>query len=170
MLLGPDGSTGGGVSGGSLRQALLGCHASGANLSSIAPASWRHPGEGEPSSDHATGNAKVTRQGVFTFSGQVSAQEVIRSLHAVATRTPVDSVTRGNFIGHVYNLSTEPHWYAAQSIVTHNCDCRVAVEGEDVGSYDPDALYQQYLDARDAATSGGTKAVLSSLRETQGIN
>jgi hypothetical protein len=34
--------------------------------------------------------------------------------------------------------------------------------------YDPDALLQQYLDARNAADSGSTKAILSALREETG--
>lgn len=35
--------------------------------------------------------------------------------------------------------------------------------------YDPDALYQRYRSARDAAASGSTKAILSELRQREGI-
>ncbi len=36
--------------------------------------------------------------------------------------------------------------------------------------YDPDALFQQYQDARDAAKSGSVKPILSKLREQQGTH
>lgn len=51
-----------------------------------------------------------------------------------------------------------------------DCDCRIAVEGEDVGDYDPDALYDIYLDARGQADSGKTKSILAAMREQQGTN
>lgn len=32
-------------------------------------------------------------------------------------------VERGEWIGHVYDLSTVPQWYIADGIITHNCTC-----------------------------------------------
>lgn len=51
-----------------------------------------------------------------------------------------------HFIGHVYNLSAGGHWYTANGIITHNCDCRVVpgFPGDEVEHYDPDALYRDW--------------------------
>ena len=51
-----------------------------------------------------------------------------------------------HFIGHVYNLSAGGHWYTANGIITHNCDCRVVpgFPGGEVEDYDPDALYRDW--------------------------
>lgn len=51
-----------------------------------------------------------------------------------------------HFIGHVYNLSAGGHWYTANGIITHNCDCRVVpgFPGDEVDDYDPDALYRDW--------------------------
>lgn len=51
-----------------------------------------------------------------------------------------------HFIGHVYNLSAGGHWYTANGIITHNCDCRVVpgFPGDAVEDYDPDALYRDW--------------------------
>lgn len=57
------------------------------------------------------------------------------------------SVVRHTFYsGHVYNLSTENHWYFANGIIVHNCDCRVIAgfPGDEVEDYDPDALYRDW--------------------------
>ena len=62
------------------------------------------------------------------------------------------SVVRHTFYsGHVYNLSTENHWYFANDIVVHNCDCRVVpgFTGDEVEGYDPEAVYRRWQDAID---------------------
>ena len=58
-----------------------------------------------------------------------------------------------------------------------DCDCDVQPVKTDSDldrlrseGYDPDALREQYLDARKAAGSGSTKAVLATLREQAGTN
>lgn len=58
----------------------------------------------------------------------------------------VSVVTTRQFSGHVYNLSTDGHWYFANDIVVHNCDCRVIAgfPGDEVEDYDPDALYRDW--------------------------
>lgn len=55
-------------------------------------------------------------------------------------------VTTRQFSGHVYNLSTDGHWYFANDIIVHNCDCRVicGFPGDEVEDYDPDALYRDW--------------------------
>ena len=74
-------------------------------------------------------------------------------------------VTTRQFSGHVYNLSTDGHWYFANDIVVHNCDCRVicGFPGDEVEDYDPDALYRDWqssiksLAAERAERNGTTK-------------
>lgn len=55
-------------------------------------------------------------------------------------------VTTRQFSGHVYNLSTDGHWYFANDIIVHNCDCRVVAgfPGDEVEDYDPDAIYRDW--------------------------
>ena len=55
-------------------------------------------------------------------------------------------VTTRQFSGHVYNLSTDGHWYFANDIIVHNCDCRVIAgfPGDEVEDYDPDAIYRDW--------------------------
>ena len=57
-----------------------------------------------------------------------------------------------HFVGHVYNLSAGGHWYTANGIITHNCDCRVTPgwAGMEVEGYDPQAIYDRWQDAIDA--------------------
>lgn len=57
-----------------------------------------------------------------------------------------------HFIGHVYNLSADGHWYTANGIITHNCDCRVVCQWDDGGveDYDTKAIYDRWQDAVDA--------------------
>jgi len=40
-----------------------------------------------------------------------------------AQRVSVVKTNRRQFSGHVFNLSTDGNWYAAQGILTHNCRC-----------------------------------------------
>lgn len=40
-----------------------------------------------------------------------------------ATRTRVVEVRRVDFLGHVYNFSTEGEWYMANGLCVHNCRC-----------------------------------------------
>ncbi len=46
-----------------------------------------------------------------------------------------------------------------------SCDCKIAVEGEDVPGYDPDALMDLYLRAREAAESDDPDKILAAWRE-----
>ena len=57
-----------------------------------------------------------------------------------------------HFVGHVYNLSADGHWYTANGIITHNCDCRVVPgwDGMEVEDYDPRSIYDRWQDAIDA--------------------
>ena len=57
-----------------------------------------------------------------------------------------------HFVGHVYNLSAGGHWYTANGIITHNCDCRVVAQWDDGGveGYDTQAIYKRWQDAVDA--------------------
>lgn len=117
-----------GVMGGTgLRQPLVDGHLPGAHLSGLAEASDLDPGLGQPSADNGPRNTFGTGDGILTFTGEISAYDTIRSLDAVATRRLVSNVSRSAYAGHVFNLSTETQWYMANSIVTHNCDCRIDV-------------------------------------------
>lgn len=54
-----------------------------------------------------------------------------------------------------------------------DCDCAVVLvrdERDYPDGYDPDGLYQRYLDARSEAQSDSTNKVLSALREIERIN
>ncbi len=64
----------------------------------------------------------------------------------------VRCVNTRHFIGHVYNLSADGHWYMANGIITHNCDCRVVCQwdGGGVEGYDTQAVYDRWQDAVDA--------------------
>ena len=64
----------------------------------------------------------------------------------------VRCVNTRHFIGHVYNLSADGHWYTANGIITHNCDCRVVAGwgGTEVEGYDTQAIYDRWQDAIDA--------------------
>ena len=64
----------------------------------------------------------------------------------------VGAVNTRHFVGHVYNLSTDGHWYTSNGIITHNCDCRVVAGwgGTEVESYDTQEIYDRWQDAVDA--------------------
>lgn len=57
-----------------------------------------------------------------------------------------------HYVGHVYNLSAGGHWYTANGIITHNCDCRVVAgwDGDDVEGYDTDEIYDRWQSSIDA--------------------
>lgn len=66
----------------------------------------------------------------------------------------IDYVSVANtrhFIGHVYNLSAGGHWYKANGIITHNCNCRVVCQWDDGGveDYDTKAIYGRWKDSID---------------------
>lgn len=86
----------------------------------------------------------------------------------------VSVVRHSDFVGHVYNLSTNGGWYLANDIITHNCDCVIVpgVKGLDpdsqVEGYRPTELYRRWKgcagtvgedpDTRDAAALGRIRA------------
>ena len=77
------------------------------------------------------------------------------SLHGLPGGIEIDyvgAVNTRHFVGHVYNLSADGHWYTANGIITHNCNCRVVCQWEDGGveDYDTDAIYDRWQDAIDA--------------------
>ena len=76
-------------------------------------------------------------------------------LDALPSGIEVDYVSVANtrhFVGHVYNLSAGGHWYTANGIITHNCDCRVVAQWDDGGveGYDTQAIYDRWQDSIDA--------------------
>ena len=76
-------------------------------------------------------------------------------LDALPSGIEVDYVSVADtrhFVGHVYNLSADGHWYTANGIITHNCDCRVVPgwDGMEVEDYDPRSIYDRWQDAIDA--------------------
>lgn len=79
-------------------------------------------------------------------------------LDALPSGIEIDYVSVANtrhFVGHVYNLSADGHWYTANGIITHNCDCRVVCQwdGGGVEGYDTQAIYDRWQDAVDALAS-----------------
>jgi hypothetical protein len=78
----------------------------------------------------------------------------------------IDYVSVANtrhFIGHVYNLSAGGHWYTANGIITHNCDCRIVPgwDGMEVADYDDMEIYERWqgivrAKARERAERNGT--------------
>lgn len=77
------------------------------------------------------------------------------SLHGLPGGIEIDyvgAVNTRHFIGHVYNLSADGHWYTANGIITHNCDCRVVCQWEDGGveDYDTEAIYDRWKESIDA--------------------
>ena len=57
-----------------------------------------------------------------------------------------------HFVGHVYNLSAGGHWYTANGIITHNCDCRIVAgwDGMDVEGYDTLDIFDRWQRQMDA--------------------
>lgn len=61
-------------------------------------------------------------------------------------------VKHSDFVGHVYNLSTDGRWYFANDIIVHNCDCRVVpgFPGDEVEGYDTQEIYDRWQASIDA--------------------
>lgn len=77
-------------------------------------------------------------------------------LHSGGIEVDYVSVVRhSDFVGHVYNLSTDGRWYFANDIIVHNCDCRVVpgFPGDEVEGYDPEAVYRRWQDGIDRLAS-----------------
>lgn len=70
--------------------------------------------------------------------------------------------------GYVYQSEKSAEFHS--SFHGGHCDCRIALEGEETPGYDPDALLEDYLNAREQADSGDPKKILAAMREQQGIN
>ena len=166
--VGLGGPTDGLMGGGGLCSPLLCGQEAGAVLACGASVADRDAGFGEPASDGAPRYAFSIGDGVLTFPGQIPARDVIRALNPVSARVQVGGVSRGWYSGHVYNLSTATHWYLANSIVTHNCDCQVAVDWQQapasIDGYDPDAMRQRYDAARQSAGSSDPKDIAAAMR------
>lgn len=84
----------------------------------------------------------------------------------------VDSTVKRNFSGQVYNLHTTGHWFSANGIITHNCDCMVVPSFSDdsaVEGYNPDELYAMYHSARENASSTSMTDVLHEMRAQYGV-
>lgn len=68
----------------------------------------------------------------------------------------------GQFSGHVFNLSTSEGWYTANSITVSNCDCEIVCSWDadqaHIAGYDPDAMYDRYLTARQQLEAEGMPA------------
>ena len=65
----------------------------------------------------------------------------------------VTAIARSGFAGWVYNFTTDNGWYFADSIVTHNCDCRTVMGVDEYDwpeGYDPTS-YAQTVNDRDRA-------------------
>lgn len=80
------------------------------------------------------------------------------SLHGLPGGIEIDyvgAVNTRHFIGHVYNLSADGHWYTANGIITHNCDCRIVAgwEGDTVEGYDTQKIYDRWQDSLRAKAS-----------------
>lgn len=179
LFRGANPPAGGGVSGGDLLATFGVSHAGRTDETGGASAASVYPGLIEPASDDGTGHTERLGQGVLTFPGEVSAKEIVRSLHSVSRTARVERVSRARYSGHVYNLSTDAGWYLANSIVTHNCDCRIEPVADDADmqrlkrdGYDPDELRDIY-DANKAASSRGavhTRDTLANIRAEQGTH
>lgn len=166
--VGLGGPTDGLMGGGGLCSPLLCGQEAGAVLACGASVADRDAGFGEPASDGAPRYAFSIGDGVLTFPGQIPARDVIRALNPVSARVQVGGVSRGWYSGHVYNLSTATHWYLANSIVTHNCNCQVVVEWDaapaHIQGYDPDVMYSRYQAARNSANSGDPNEIAAAMR------
>lgn len=74
-------------------------------------------------------------------------------LHSGGIEVDYVSVVRhSDFVGHVYNLSTDGRWYFANDIIVHNCDCRVVpgFPGDEVEGYDTQEIYDRWQASIDA--------------------
>lgn len=65
--------------------------------------------------DGATADPIAIGEALAGFAGQVTSDEVVR-------------VERYPFAGHVFNLETPGHWYAANGVIVHNCICTLRRE------------------------------------------
>lgn len=123
---------------GDLGLPFLGRHLGGPVLPGLRPAPYlgsaihQHPPQGN------AGDAVGLRQGQLALPVSVPGYEVVgggqqtspdsgvRLLRRLAGRVSLDRIAtlhRVNLACHVYNLSTDDGWYAADNIVVHNCDC-----------------------------------------------
>lgn len=103
---------GGGHPGGS------GLHTGGVALAELRPGSTQRRGGALVSSldapsaeffaDREWVNDEALAEIAQAFPGEVTSDEIIR-------------IRRNPFSGHVYNLETRSHWFAAEGIITHNC-------------------------------------------------
>lgn len=159
----------GGVSRSDLLDPFFTGHKAGAHLAGGAHAALLDSSLLEPSRNGSSRNALDLSNGVLAFPGQVPARDIIRALDPIAPRRPVSRICRSYYTGHVFNISTATHWYSANSIVTHNCDCQIVVEWDadthHIAGYNPDAMYARYVAAR--ATQGphpSTQGILASMR------
>lgn len=59
----------------------------------------------------------------------------------------------------MFNLSTSEGWYTANSITVSNCDCEIVCSWDadqaHIAGYDPDAMYDRYLTARQQLEAEG---------------
>lgn len=65
----------------------------------------------EHAADTRISYMEPVRDRLQAFAGDVSEDRILK-------------IRRRRFLGHVYNLQTTEHWYLANSIVSHNCECQ----------------------------------------------
>ena len=75
---------------------------------SAMPGTGLDPGTAQIVADYPTADAEGGAELLRALTGKVTADEVV-------------SLSVSQFSGHVWDLSTEPSWYVANGIVTHNC-------------------------------------------------
>jgi hypothetical protein len=89
-------------------------------------------------------DTSVSESAVDRIAGDtVLAGELLDALTGLVSADQIVSVDRYSFAGHVYNLQTAGGWYTADSIIVHNCRCRLVpylpglTVPQDDTTYDP---------------------------------
>ena len=91
---------------------LFGAHLLPQQPNSFSGAPGSDAGFEQVSTDNAPRYTQLLREREFGFAGDVFRDEIL-------------GVERKPFHGYVFNLHTERHFYVAEGIITHNCDCSV---------------------------------------------
>jgi len=104
--------TDGVVRGGGEAGALFGAGLSHADTHGRGLVAEVDAGGAEAARDRVAGDTVLASEFQDALTGLVSTDQIV-------------SVERNAFAGHVYNLQTAGGWYTADSIIVHNCRCRL---------------------------------------------
>lgn len=81
---------------------------------------------------------RAEKHAVYCLAGNLETLSQRETTFAVdVTLDQIVNITKREFSGHVYNLTTTGGWYTGNSIITGNCRCSVAYDFDIVTTVDP---------------------------------